>query len=377
MVVTVRLLVLWCLAQFASCASVFCGVFDRPPFPTATTRISRTSDFEALIGAELLAPGEWLLIGTRDKARVLLRFHEDDGITPLTGLSAQISGEGGAVDDGAWWYAIAGGLGKQWGVTFVREDESQTRTVALPFASTSRFVSVLGPTPCGLYFYVDSGDGTTRAIEVTPDGVRHRWTLAGHNVITGRDFPIAVRRMDESIALVRASEEGVTLHVLAAKTEPEEFVLSEQRGSRYAAAADHNDLLIVGETRKHVRAIHVDLMKPDHAETMWLSGENEGASFPAVAATGAGFAVAWLNDEAKMLRARTIANGRPALLPTDVGPMTRRGETRPFFAMRQSGEALVFIWDRGDDIVTRALPDSSSGAALLTTIEARFCRNRR
>lgn len=375
MVVT-RFLVLWSLAQLASCAGLFCGTIERPLFPTRTTNISRTADVELLVGFELLAPEEWFLVGAAGKSHVLLRFSEHDGLRPVANIRAQSSGEGSGVDGDAWWYAIAGGLGDQWGVMFAQEREPQTRIVALPLAGASRFVTVQGGAARGLYLYVDFNDGATRAIEATPEGIQHRWMLAGHDVITTADFFMATRRSDESIALVVGEADRATLKLLSADSDPEEFVLSEQRGFRHAAAANRRqELLMVNEVANRLRAIHVDLSKPDQIETMWLTDEQERARFPTVAETENGFVVAWISADTQ-LRARTVADGRPALLSMDVGPITRRGERRPFFAMRPSGESLVFVWDRGDDVVTRTLPASSSGVALLTSIEARLCNQK-
>ncbi|HEX2832292.1 MAG TPA: hypothetical protein VHW00_04715 [Thermoanaerobaculia bacterium] len=377
MVVTLRVLIVWSLAQLASCAGTFCNALERPLFPARMTNLGRTADVDVMVGFELLEADEWLLVGTAEKSRVLLRFSENDGLRPLANIRAQSVGEGSGVDGDAWWYAIAGGLGNQWGAMFLQEQEPQSRIVPLPFAGTSRFVAVRGGSARGLYLYVDPHDGATRAIEVTPDGIQHRWDLAGRDLLTTAEFLMAVRREDESIALLVGEAERVTLKVLAANAAPGEFVLSEEPGFRYAAAANRREeLLLVSESANRLRAIHVDLAKPDRIETIWLTGEQERSRFPTVAETDDGFVVAWIGGETQ-LRARTIAHGRLALLPMNVGPITRRGERRPFVAVRPSGDSLVFVWERGDDIVARTLPASSSGVALLTSVEARLCDRKR
>ena len=272
-------------------------------------------------------------------------------------------GEGLSGADGKWWYSLAGTRkgDSTSGVFFVTPEP---RFVAVSRFSQGEWLPFDEAEPRGML--VEMSGERTRALEVTPGGVRRQWTLPVVNSFS-IGWWAAERLTDGSIALLQYDRNTYNVILRILGQDVKELVLRDQLPHVWLASAvsPGGKLAVVIDRREgDIDAAIIDPAVTSAIEWKKVTTKAEPGRYPEAAFDGERLIVAWVGDH--QLKARTITDGRLTPVAT-LAPLRRRGGGLPAITILPEGEEILFVW-QADEVMKRRVPADFSGLNLLEAL---------
>jgi len=382
------------LAQLRGCANSFCAALAMERYAARTMSLAPTTP-QRVVDAAAAGAGALLLVSAAedspvDHERAVQRWSERGAEPLLTIRLRDVIGEGVAASGGGgWWYTVAGNYKNQWGALFITSSggaPAAPQFVPLTIGSEHRWLALKGDVPAGLHLFRDGEE--TRVTEVTAEGVRRSWSIPGARPSTRRwwaanrlaDGSIALASLETLPAFTDRSPSKVMIRILRGdrdETSYDEFVLENGgEAARVVSAVGRSGgvAVVVERLRGAIEAFLVD-PRSGKSSRLLLSHAEEKARFPAVAATPAGFAVAWIDLAARppSIRARSVERGSAGLVAVNVGYAVATPDREPLTCVLSDGEEDVFLWERSDAPARRRLPAELAGFELVSALKAWLC----
>ena len=381
---TAQLILLW-LTQLAGCVGHFCSLPIADAFESQ--RVSPAS--HSIVDVATIGADDFISVEEKPEnadvhfvKRIRGGYEETLVETPLTRWS--MGERVFSKRAGEWWYSRHSRLQKRSRILFVTGKGAAIteKTVEPSREKPLIWLPLDGDDPAGVLISLGASP-TFHADVVTPSGMTALGEFEGHlpgSLPTPWHWS-AKRLADGRITLVSSEKPfggswSLMLRVFGAG-DPVESVLPcgyAIANSLAVAVASGGSLVIAGLSLQHeVVAMSVDVDAPDAGRCRILTAPGESAVAVSLLRADDSTIAAWIRED-RTVAACVLRGGAAAPPVIDVGEDAAL--TLPLVRLAAAeDETVQFSWkDRSGAIVTRRLPRSLPGFALLAGIHDRLCR---
>jgi hypothetical protein len=328
-----------------------------------------------------LAGGDVVVVSGRDAQRRVLRSTPRGGMEVLMQDTQRLAvgGEYLFARGTRWWYGVAGTRDGDAGTFFVSDDGTSTR-VPVSGLYTYLWLPLKSDAPRALELSTGV-DGEPIAAEIDTAGSVRSWHLP---MLLGRATAAEIVA-DGRIALVTQQKASgrLTLLLLGDEDRVDIIALGYKMILQLATAVDASGRLAIA-TATTDRRVDGAVIDPDHAtEPKWRElrqGIRLGSWAGELQVTPApgGFVVAWINhsESPPLLEAGSLSAGSAGGEVFTIGEVADRSRDTCFSLRTEDNEPVV-TWDDGNHLVTRRLPASIPGNALIERLSTWYCGPRR
>jgi hypothetical protein len=207
-------------------------------------------------------------------------------------------------------------------------------------------------------------------IEVTPDGIHRRWSIAKQPM--DAQLWSAQALPDGTITVATSDSSGLLLRLLrnqADQAVDEQLLDSRRSVTRMrTAVGDGGALIVVVEETGRSLAAYVE------GKRIPLTTAQDTAWFPSVAPAPGGFAVVWLDPKLRQLRGLSYIHGRAGIVAASLARIDAQPEYQPFIGVAPAGDELLVIWEERTGVAIRRVPSDLSAFAYVVQVSEAVCR---